>query len=159
MENQRRYEVQQTMPQPSNGGNASTILLLKDEMRKVINLINKMRLLQGYSLLDPDEADLMAAAWLTEFKRKHVPAEIYDDLVQKAFDHRVRLLQDGIAPPAFDLAELLSTFHGYYEVVFNDNRCDDCRKNYGLIYIEGQNNPVMCERPREEARGMRVLRR
>lgn len=91
-----------------------------------------MRLLQGYSLLDPDEADVMAAAWLVEFKRKHVPAEIYDDLVQKAFDYRVRLLHDGIAPPPFDLAELLSIFRGYYEVVFEEY-CDECREDHGYI--------------------------
>lgn len=128
-------------------------------MKQVISLINRMRLLQGFSLLDPKDAAVMAAAWLTEFKRNHVPAELYEDLMQKAFDYRVRLLRDGTTPPPFDLAELLSIFRGYYEVVFNDNRCDDCRKARGLIYIEGQNNPVMCEHPRPEARGMRVLPR
>jgi hypothetical protein len=133
MENQRRYEVQQTMPQPLNGGNANTILPPKDEMKQVISLINRMRLLQGFSLLDPKDAAVMAAAWLTEFKRKHVPAELYEDLMQKAFDYRVRLLRDGTTPPPFDLAELLSIFRGYYKVVFNDNRCDDCRKARGLI--------------------------
>ena len=159
MQNQNGSGLSKTSQLPETHGSGKTAYEYVMAVKRVIELINKMRFLQGYLALDYDDAAAMAAIWYEEFKRKHVPAEIYDDLVQKAFDHRVRLLQDGIAPPAFDLAELLSTFHGYYEVVFNDNRCDDCRKNYGLIYIEGQNNPVMCERPREEARGMRVLRR
>lgn len=136
MENQRRYEVQKTMQQPVRHGSANTELFSILEVDKVISLINRMRLLQGFSMLDPDEADLMAATWLIEFKRKHVPAELYDDLVEKAFDYRVRLLQDGTTPPPFDLAELLAIFRGYYIVEFQQY-CDDCREDYGdLITIE-----------------------
>ncbi len=103
-------------------------------MKQVISLINRMRLLQGFSLLDPKDAAVMAAAWLTEFKRKHVPAELYEDLMQKAFDYRVRLLRDGTTPPPFDLAELLSIFHGYYTVEFQ-RVCDDCRDVYGTFTV------------------------
>lgn len=103
-------------------------------MEKVISLINKMRLLQGFSLLDPKDAAVMAASWLTEFKRNHVPAELYEDLMQKAFDYRVRLVDDGTTPPAFDLTLLLSTFNSYYTVEFQ-RVCDECRDVYGAFTV------------------------
>lgn len=159
MENQNGSGLSKTSQFPETHGSGKTAYEYVIAVTKVIEPINKMRLLQGYSALDYDDAAAMAAVWYEDFKSEFVPADLYEDLMQKAFDGRVSDQQKGITPPPFDLTLLLSTFHGYYEVVFNDNRCDDCRKNYGLIYIEGQNNPVMCERPREEARGMRVLRR
>lgn len=106
-------------------------------MKKVINLINKIRLLQGYSLLDPDEADVMAAAWLEAFKRDHVPADLYEDLLQKAFKHRVWTQQEGRTPPPFDLTLLLSIFHGHYVVEFQ-RVCDDCRDVYGVFTVVGE---------------------
>lgn len=83
-------------------------------------------------MLDYDEAGVMAASWLTEFKRKHVPAELYEDLMQKAFDGRVSDQQEGRTPPPFDLTLLLSTFRGFYIVEFQEY-CDECLEDYGYI--------------------------
>ena len=124
----------------------------------MIDLINKMRLLQGFSMLDYDEATAMAAVWLETLKRKHVTEDKYEEILQAAFDQYTSVLQEGRQPPNLDLALLIAMFDGRYRIEYNDYKCDDCRHTQGLVHVEGERS-VLCEHPRPEARGMRVLRR
>ena len=103
-------------------------------MDAMISLINRARALQGYSALEHDDVEAMAAAWLVEFDRNRIPEWTYEDILQKLLDARTKDFFEGRPPRGFEAAAFVAIFDGYYKITF-DHYCDDCRENWGTIYV------------------------
>ena len=89
-------------------------------------MVNKIRALQGYSPLKPDEGEMIAVTWLEALNKRRIPAEVYADLIDKAVDVRTAALTAGQRPPDYGVDLIIAMFNGYYtrERMIE---CEDCQ--------------------------------
>ena len=80
-------------------------------------LVNKSRLVQGWTILGPTETAPIAEVWAEQLDRVKAPCsrEFYDELISRAVDLRVHHLKQGKQMPAFGIELLLAAFEGYQE--------------------------------------------
>lgn len=94
-------------------------LSLRGNKRRFLRLggfINKLRVVQGWNMLGPDEVVHLAAIWDEQLERKQVPESIFDDLVNLIVDHRLAFLQRGEHPPTVSIELILAVFLEHQQI-------------------------------------------
>ena len=75
--------------------------------------INKIRTVQGWNMLGPNEVKHLAAVWDEQLERKGVPEELFDDLINRAVDHRLGFLRRGEQAPTISIELILAMYLDY----------------------------------------------
>jgi hypothetical protein len=101
--------------------------------------INKLRTVQGWNMLPPDEVVHLAAVWDEQLIRKGVPESLFDELVNRTVDHRLAFMRRGEQAPAISIELILAVFETYREEVFRslsgaENRLESAERY--LLQIE-----------------------
>jgi hypothetical protein len=65
------------------------------KLRSVCNVINKVRVAKGWSVLPASEAEITATVWIEILDGANVPPDAYDELYQRAMKARARMLSEG----------------------------------------------------------------
>lgn len=73
-------------------------------------VINKIRVIQGWNMVSPKDAEPTAKAWIEQLDRYGVKPEEYDNLLRLAIDRRVVMLQHGKTPDPLTVELLLAEY-------------------------------------------------
>ena len=73
----------------------NTLTTSENPLKRVLamKIINKIRILQGWNMISPKDAEPIAAVWVEQLDRAGIPVEEYDSLYNKVVDWRVKCLQ------------------------------------------------------------------
>ncbi len=82
------------------------------EHAAIFALINKVRLLNGWTTKTAAELDAMIRVWHEIFARHEIPVAAFDELYRRAFDVRQGRLRDGKDVPAMDAHLIVSQWTG-----------------------------------------------
>jgi hypothetical protein len=97
---------------PANG------LSLNDKSRAKLllqlgGIVNKIRVVQGWNLLPPMETEPIALIWAEQFERFGVEPAAYNEIVNRAIDHRLWFLRKGEKPPELTIELLVMVYQQY----------------------------------------------
>jgi hypothetical protein len=84
----------------------------RDEHAAIFALINKVRLLNGWTMRSAEELDPMIRTWFEMFDRYGIPITAYRELYLRAFDARQRNIDRGGEPPSIDASILVAQWAG-----------------------------------------------
>lgn len=108
-------EQTQTLSQnPKNSTSLSQIS--REEHLALFGIINKTRLLNGWTTRTAEELDATIRTWAEVFAKYNIPlaSDVLTRLYLKAFDVRQSALQKGDDPPPCDATLLVSQWTGEY---------------------------------------------
>lgn len=91
-----------------------TTSLSREQHAALFAVINKSRLLNGWTTRTAKELDPTIRTWAETFARYNIPISAYNELYQRAFDVRQSKLQTGAVPPMFDATLLVSQWTGNF---------------------------------------------
>lgn len=86
----------------------------KTRLVELGGVLNKIRIIQGWNMLGPAETAPLAVVWAEQLDRFNVPPAIYDELLNRAIDHRRKALLSGSEfVPALSVELFLAMFEQY----------------------------------------------
>lgn len=80
----------------------------------LFDIINRSRLLNGWTMRTADELDPTIRVWADAFAPYRIPIDAYTGLYRRALDVRQAALRDGRQLPAMDATLLISQWTGPY---------------------------------------------
>lgn len=83
----------------------------QNKHKKLGEIFNRTRLIQGWSLMTPADTVPIVREWFEQFERYQVPLDLYDQLLQWAIDHRANEIRDNKKPTPFSADLLLAMFN------------------------------------------------
>lgn len=89
----------------------------KQRFVRLGGFINKVRTVQGWNMLGPNDVIHLAAVWDEQLVRKGVPETIFDELINRAVDHRLGFIQRGEQAPTISIELVLAMYLNYRQEV------------------------------------------
>ncbi len=84
-----------------------------EQILKLGGIVNKIRVVQGWNLLGPKETEPIAMIWAEQFERFGVEPAAYNEIVNRAIDHRLWFLRKGEKPPELTIELLVMVYQQY----------------------------------------------
>lgn len=96
----------------SRNRSSSTKTIPAEQHAALFAVINRVRMLNGWSTRTAMDLDPTIRTWADVFDRYDVPYQYYNTLYLRAFDVRQSKLMLGQEPPSFDASLLISQWTG-----------------------------------------------
>ena len=119
MENNLEVTKKETPKYLENTKNISQVKHIK-----VLGIINKIRIVQGWNMISPKDAEPVCAVWLEQLDRFKVHPELYEMLFNRVIDARVECLRKNESQPTLTVDLFLAEFCKYR---------DDIKKEVGRL--------------------------
>lgn len=92
----------------SSGAASSTKIIPREQHQALFSVINKARLLSGWTAREAGDLDSTIKAWAEIFDIYEIPHLVYEDLYRRAVDLRVNRINQGLDCPNIT-AELIAS--------------------------------------------------
>ena len=96
-------ETQISLPNTKN-----TLAMTQEKVKAAMGVINKLRVVQGWNLMPPKDAEPIAAIWIEQFNHAGIESDEYASLLQKAIDWRIESLRLGTYMPTLTIETLIA---------------------------------------------------
>lgn len=100
-------------------------------------------------MLSPKEVIPLAAVWDEQLERKNVPESLFDELANKAVDHRLSFIRRGEQAPTISIELILAMFLEYEAEVSRELHSAENRYRSESEYLErlteAKNDPAEME--------------
>lgn len=77
-------------------------------MQAMISLLNKRWLTQGWHIMNPEDSEIMAVAWIEALDAHRVPHQHYAELYSRSVNLRARRLYQGLKCDDFSVELLIA---------------------------------------------------
>lgn len=101
---------------------SSTEKRLDPKTEAIIDLITKVRMVQGWGLQSPEDARLMSTSWVEQLDRYNIRYEIYPILVDLAVDRRSRQLRKGEMVSPLTVELLIACYGDYRDRIHREKQ-------------------------------------
>ncbi len=87
-----------------SSNNTATI----SDVRTIMGVINSARLIQGWTMLPPSDAEPIAKVWFEQLKANKMETSNLPDLLNEAVSYRVKCIASGQTPPPLTIETLIA---------------------------------------------------
>ncbi len=77
-------------------------------MRVIMGIINSARLIQGWAMLPPKDAEPLAQVWLQQLRANNVDVESLPQLLNEAVSHRIGCIASGDTVPPLTIETVIA---------------------------------------------------
>lgn len=111
-------------------------MLEKKKFFAIGAVINKIRIVQGWNMISPKDAEPIARVWLEQLDRYNIAPELYEMLLNRCIDRRASVLKESGQPPALTVELFLAEFDKYKSEIKT--------KFYDLANLRYLKNELFC---------------
>ena len=89
---------------------------ISNDRKKFLQLggiVNKIRIIQGWNMIAPDDAKPIIAVWAEQLDRFNISPELYSTLLDRAVNHRVSMMREGVTPTPLTVELFITTYQQY----------------------------------------------
>jgi hypothetical protein len=94
-------------------------LLDKRKFLAIGSVINKIRIVQGWNMITPKDAEPVARVWIEQLDRYNIAPQLYDTLLNRCIDRRAAALKEGEQTPPLTVELFLAEFEIYRNQVYS----------------------------------------
>lgn len=133
--------VREPTQMSSQSRQSSTRTLTAEQHAALFAVINKVRMLNGWTTKTAQELDATIRTWAEVFNKHNIPLDAYNDLYLHAFDTRSRKLANGDKDIPLDATLMVASWGPVSEAMkqkrinerryLPDTAASDCQRCYG----------------------------